>query len=175
MEIVGPGWYTFDQAFDRTLVRQIDTVHPSRPPSSRSTEMSVATEFAPVVRIPPQARGPRPPERLATVTTLYRPSPRSVAPPMRLTRRGVLVLAAAVAVLASALVTLAWLSAPSIAGGAPARPVADVVTVPPGGSLWSVATQLAPNRDPRAEIEQLKRLNHLDDEPLVPGQVLRTH
>src|SRR5579875_2021509 len=54
--------------------------------NTRESEMSAATEFAPVVYIPEQART-CPPDRLATVTPLYRPSERTVAPPVRLTRR----------------------------------------------------------------------------------------
>ena len=49
------------------------------------------------------------------------------------------------------------------------------VTVQPGDTLWSIATRLAPQRDPRAEVADLQQLNHLGGGPLVPGQVLRTH
>jgi hypothetical protein len=83
--------------------------------------MSVATEFAPDVYIPERARTACPPVRLATVTTLHRPDERTVAPPLRLTRRGVLVLCVAVAVLAVALVGFAWLSAPAATAGECAR------------------------------------------------------
>jgi hypothetical protein len=138
--------------------------------------MSAATEFAPVVYIPERARTRTSPECLASVTVLHRPEPDVVAAPLRLTRRGVLVLAAAVAVLSVALVGLAWLSAPSGAAGTAApHQVADTVTVQPGDTFWSIATKLAPQRDPRAEVADLQRLNHLSGAGLVPGQVLRTH
>lgn len=108
---------------------------------------------------------------------VLRPAPSAV--PLRLTRRGVMVLAAAVAVLAVALVGFAWLSAPSGAGAARVPAVAgDTVAVAPGDSLWSIATRVAPNTDPRDEVAVLQRLNHLDDAAgaqLVPGQVLRVH
>jgi Tfp pilus assembly protein FimV len=138
--------------------------------------MSAATEFAPVVYIPERARSCEAPQRLASVTTLHRPSDDPVAPPLHLTRRGVVVLAAAVGVLAAALIGLAWLSAPSGAAGSVAPPAAsDTLTVQSGDTLWSIATQLAPQRDPRAEVADLQQLNHLDGAALVPGQVLRTH
>jgi LysM repeat protein len=93
-----------------------------------------------------------------------------MAAPLRLTRRGVAVVAVAVAVLAIAVVALAARSArvPERAA-APAR-----VTVGPGDTLWSVATRVAPQTDPRAEVSLLQRLNHLAGSTVQPGQVLRT-
>jgi Tfp pilus assembly protein FimV len=156
----------------------------------KEAAMSVATEWEPIVDIPERARrtqrtaGPRPrplalqgPPRLASVTTLYRPPAVALVPRLRLTRRGVHVVAAAVAVLAIGLVLLARASVPagSAAGAsAPAR-MPDVVTVRAGDTLWSIASRLAPQRDPRAEIAELQRLNRLGSAALVPGQVLRTH
>lgn len=137
--------------------------------------MSAATEFAPVVYIPERARTSAPPEQLASVTTLYRPGAVVIAAPLRLTHRGVVVLSAAVAVVAAALIGLAWLSAPSSAAGSatPASPAA-AVTVQSGDTYWSIASRIAPQRDPRAEVADLQRLNHLSGAALVPGQVLRT-
>lgn len=132
--------------------------------------MSVATEFRPVVYIPPCARPVA--ERSATVTALHRPSDRSVAAPLRLTRRGVTALAAAVGLLAVALVALAWLSAPGAA--ASRSPVPVSVTVRSGDTLWSIASRVAPEHDPRGEVAELQRLNHLSGVALVPGQVLKT-
>lgn len=131
--------------------------------------MSVATEFAPAVYIPERARTLRPD---ATVHILYAPSPRTVAPPLRLTRRGALVLAALVATLAGALVVLAGLSAP---GGAHAAGTAPAtVTVRAGNTLWAIAGRVAPGTDPRAEVAVLQRLNHVSAAQLRPGQTLRT-
>ncbi len=152
--------------------------------------MSVALEFAPVVEIPAHARL-RAAQRsvlrdecraLATVTALPqlpRPSSLAVASPLRLTRRGVVALGAAAAVLSVALIGAAWLSAPNSAGGsahvsAPASAPATV-TVRAGDSLWAIAERLAPNLDPRAEVAALQKINHVDDgSALIPGQVLRT-
>jgi LysM repeat protein len=66
---------------------------------------------------------------------------------------------------------VAWLSAP--AAPVPATPPPRV-TVQSGDTLWSIATAVAPNRDPRDEVATLQRLNHLDGVSLSVGQVLRT-
>ena len=113
--------------------------------------------------------------RLATVTQLYVPRERSVAPPLRLTRRGVVVLAGLVGLIAAALIGIAWASAPSAAGnGAGAGLAAANVSVQQGDSLWSIAARVAPNTDPRVEVERLQSLNHLSGVTLQPGQLLRT-
>lgn len=141
--------------------------------------MSVATEFAPSVSIPARARSAAAsgaavdllPSRLATVTVLQPPLRREAVAPLRLTRRGVVVLAVAVVLLGLALIGLARLSAPQTAASSPAAP--RVVTVQAGDTLWSIATRVAPNTDPRAEVAQLQRRNHLTGVDLIPGQTLR--
>jgi LysM repeat protein len=142
----------------------------------KGVPMSVATDLVPVVYIPARARRPEPVG--ATVVALHRPSVRSVAAPVRLTRRGVGVLAAAVAAVAGALFWLAWLSAPasaSLSAGSPAGSPAPIsVQVHSGDTLWSIALRVAPHTDPRAEVAALQRLNHLSGADLAAGQVLRT-
>ncbi|WP_375491654.1 LysM peptidoglycan-binding domain-containing protein [uncultured Jatrophihabitans sp.] len=150
--------------------------------------MSAATEFAPTVRITgarSQALAlvpdsvplapPRParPDRLgASISVLHRPQSPAQAAPLRLTRRGVLVLAALVGALAMALLWAGASSARSdAAAGAPAR--VRAVTVVPGDTLWSIASRVAPGRDPRAEVAALQHRNHLSGADLVPGQQLR--
>ena len=113
------------------------------------------------------------PARLASVTTLHRLPEQALAPQLRLTRRGVRVVAAAVGVVAVGVVGLARASAPST--GAPHRTVPDTVTVHSGDTLWSIAGRVAPQRDPSAEVADLQQLNRLSGVALVPGQVLRTH
>lgn len=124
------------------------------------------------LRLVPAAEPCTPP---TPVRVLHAPAGRESAAPIRLTRRGVVVLSAALALVAAAVIGLAWLSAPPIAT-APARgPVADTVVVEAGDSLWSIAGRVAPTRDPREEVAVLQQLNQLDGAALVPGQVLRTH
>jgi LysM repeat protein len=164
--------------------------------------MSAATEYPPVVHIPAQARQSRPrlvvvagtaggvsdplpspsvrPLRVATIrpavvqARLTAPAGAASLPtPLRLTRRGMLVLG-----LLSVLITGALLGAASLSASAavrvPPASSASTVVVRQGDTLWSVATQVAPSRDPRAVVDELQRLNHLDSAALTPGQVLHT-
>jgi LysM repeat protein len=149
--------------------------------------MSAATEFtfAPRVAAAPQRRltavpaqpaPARAPERpVATVAELHRPRAAEHAAPLRLTRRGVVVVAALVSALGACLVWLAAASAttPASSGAAHAAQGAQVVTVAPGDTLWSIASRVAPGRDPRAEVAALQRRNHLAGVDLSPGQRLR--
>jgi hypothetical protein len=143
--------------------------------------MSVATELVPTVTIPDRARSHVPghlyrhpstdgPARLASVTVLRPPRAISGGAPLRLTRRGVAVLTLTVMLLGVALVGLARAAAPA-PSAPPAAPHA--VTVQPGDTLWSIASRVAPQRDPRAEVAALQQRNHLPGVDLVPGQVLR--
>jgi LysM repeat protein len=97
---------------------------------------------------------------------------KAAAAPVRLTRRGVVAVAFAVALVGGLLLLTAHLSA-----GSPApRPVVApgaAVTVQPGDTLWSIAGQVAPGRDPRRVVEQLRRSNHLHTVVLTPGQTLK--
>lgn len=132
--------------------------------------MSVATELVPTVYIPPRARPQERPRRLASVTVLHAPQELGEAPPLRLTRRGVAVLTGAVVALGALIVGLAALSAPH---SAPTQAPPAAVTVQVGDTLWSIATRVAPDRDPRAEVAALQQRNHLASVDLTPGQVLR--
>lgn len=165
--------------------------------------MSVAPEFPPEVYIPVQARprtatvlpfrprhgaGPagidsdslRQSARRSARTYPVRPAraavtigePIRAAAPLRLTRRGYVVLGVLAAVLTAGLLWLAHASAPSSAP-APAGAV-TAVTVRPGDTLWSIASRIAPQRDPRITVAALEQLNHLDSPIVAPGQVLRT-
>lgn len=143
-------------------------LHDYARPAPRLRLLAPATEPAAEPRRPGHA-GPR-----ADVVVLH--APRSIAPPLRLTRRGVAVLGLAVAAIAVALVWAAAASAPSggsaSAGTAGADAGAPSVTVRPGDTLWSIATRVAPSEDPRAEVDLLRRVNHLAGVSLLPGQVL---
>ena len=91
--------------------------------------------------------------------------------PMRLTRRGPVVLV---------LLALAFVVAlGSIAGRArAARPVVEpayqVIVVAPGQTLWGIASEIAsPDEDVRDVVAQLASLNELDSVALIAGEELR--
>ena len=106
----------------------------------------------------------------ASVIRLFGPDDRTTAPLLRLTRRGVVVLALAMALLAGLVVLVAAWSAPT----PPQATAPSRVTVQPGDTLWDIAGRVAPQADPRAEVATLQRLNGLGDSTVRPGQVLRT-
>lgn len=86
----------------------------------------------------------------------------------RLTRRGQLCLIVILAVLMFAAFSIGRVT--SGAAG-PARPPRSVV-VGGGETLWSLATHLAPNTDPRVTVSRLEALNHLDGALVEQGQTL---
>jgi LysM repeat protein len=49
----------------------------------------------------------------------------------------------------------------------------NFVTVEPGDTLWSVALRVAPDRDPRAVVEDVIAINRLSDNTIHVGEVLR--
>jgi hypothetical protein len=94
---------------------------------------------------------------------------------LRLTQRGVKVLVGLAVLAGCAVGGMAWSSAPSSAAAPTVPTVPASITVQSGDTLWSVASAVAPTRDPRAEVDTLSRLNHLaDGVTLTPGEVLRT-
>lgn len=114
-------------------------------------------------------RRPSAPVGLAEVH-LLRP-PAETAAGSHLTRRGIAVLALAVAGAALALVWFAVRSVPPAAQSGTPGPA--VVTVHAGDTLWGIAGRVAPDVDPRAEVATLQRLNGLGGVALEPGQRLR--
>lgn len=95
----------------------------------------------------------------------------AAASPVRLTRRGRLVVVLAVAVLAF-LAAAAFGRATSQAGTDAARPATRAVTVQLGDTLWGIAVDVAPQTDPRATIERLRELNDLGTDVVQAGQQL---
>jgi hypothetical protein len=93
--------------------------------------------------------------------------------PLRLTRRGRLVLLAALLVLLTGfvgLVAVPGLAASASGGGAAA--LAPAVVVQPGDTLWSIAQRHAPGQDPFDVVDEIRRLNRITDYTVHPGQRL---
>ncbi|CAJ64334.1 MULTISPECIES: LysM peptidoglycan-binding domain-containing protein [Frankia] len=89
-------------------------------------------------------------------------------PPLRLTRRGRVVVVAVVA-LALAAVLVGVLPRASIAwSGEPPR--GHLVLA--GETLWEIAVALDPDADTRVVVDRLMRINHLPSVELTPGQFL---
>lgn len=140
--------------------------------------MALATALPPVVApTREQAAPPRQRARRAAQPRRVRLGPAGVGPhvpvdpaPARLTRRGVVAcwLAGLVAVglIAFGLTQAFQPVAPAVVG-------AKTVTVLPGQSLWSVATQVNPDVDPRVSIGAIRQANGLGSTSIVqPGSQL---
>jgi hypothetical protein len=91
--------------------------------------------------------------------------------PVRLTRRGRLVLLAGLVVLLFAAFSLGRVGAEGTTSSVPAAQL-ETTTVQPGETLWGVAKRLAPGQDPRPVVEQIRRINALPDAGLRAGQQL---
>jgi hypothetical protein len=98
-------------------------------------------------------------------------------PPLRLTRRGRVVLIGIPLILLVALLFLlaGFLNAPAKAADSASdlaltRTVS--VTVQSGESLWGIAAEVAPERDPRDVIADIVQLNNLNAGTVLPGQQL---
>jgi nucleoid-associated protein YgaU len=96
--------------------------------------------------------------------------------PLRLTRRGRVVVAVAAALVLAALSLVIAGSAQAtnhpVPSGAAQRTVAQVI-VRPGQSLWSVAENADPGADTRVVIQQIVELNGLTADTVFAGQHLR--
>jgi LysM repeat protein len=89
-------------------------------------------------------------------------------PPVRLTRRGRVVLFCLLLAVAGTLITL--VSAPGQAADPPGP--APVLIVQPGDTLWDIATRHGGPHRRDATIEEIRRLNHLDGYSVDAGQRL---
>lgn len=74
---------------------------------------------------------------------------------------------------AAALVVLAFFTAPAMASsGGPEVTKTVQVSVAAGESLWGLAQEFAPERDPRDVMEDIMELNNLTDPRLTLGDQL---
>ena len=125
---------------------------------------------------PPHGLAPRP--RLAPDQAARNQAARDQAArvPLRLTRRGRVVVAVAAALLLAVLSLVIAASAQATSHPAPSgaaqRNLAQV-TVRPGQSLWSVAENADPNADTRVVVQQIIELNGLTGNLVFAGQRLR--
>jgi LysM domain len=101
--------------------------------------------------------------------------PDAAAPPLRLTRRGRIVIAVAAALLVTVISLLAAGVAQATSHG-PAPRAARLnllqVVVRPGQTLWSVAESADPDQDTRVIVRQIIDLNSLNGATVSAGQQL---
>ncbi len=92
------------------------------------------------------------------------------APPLRLTRRGWIVVATLMGMLASMIViaVVALAAPPGEAAGKGRQ-----TTVRQGDTLWSIAVREVPGRDPYEVIDEIRRINGIGDYTIRPGDDLR--
>ena len=95
---------------------------------------------------------------------------------LRITRRGRIVLGLLLAILVAAVIAISILAGTTAALASTENsdvPVAfTTVVAMPGDSLWSVATRVAPEADPRDVIAEIQRLNQFQSSDLIVGQEL---
>jgi len=156
------------------------------PPAAAPPAVAPPVTLAPVVA-PPQAPAP-----VAVPPAALRPAaaPRPAAPPrptrrmpaaqpttspLRLTRRGRVVVAGLAVLLVAALSLLVAGAAQATSHAAPlsaARHDLAHVAVGPGQSLWSVAESADPDADTRLVIQQIVELNALHGDAVFAGERL---
>lgn len=104
---------------------------------------------------------------------------RAASAPVRLTRRGRIVVGVLITMVVAAMTALIWLAVAGQAEAAsrvrPGGPVGHSmrrVVVRPGQTLWSIATKTDPAADPRAVIQEIVDDNALAGTSVQAGQVL---
>jgi hypothetical protein len=112
-------------------------------------------------------------DRHRDAVAIIAPGPLAQERSMRLTARGRLVVALAAVAVALGIAVGAWFGAAGADSAPAATPIPAQVVVHDGDTLWSIASAVAPGRDPRATVERLRRINGLGSADLAAGQVLR--
>ncbi|HET9897065.1 MAG TPA: LysM peptidoglycan-binding domain-containing protein [Streptosporangiaceae bacterium] len=99
--------------------------------------------------------------------------------PIRLTRRGRIVVGTLIGIGVAAVAGLIWFAvagqaqaSSQLGPGAPAGNSVLRVVVKPGETLWEIAAQADPAADPRAVISQIEEFNALSGTTIMAGQVL---
>jgi hypothetical protein len=127
------------------------------------------------------SRGSRPQlqslQQLLSRTDERQPERPAPLPPLRLTRRGRIVLIGIpLVLLAALLLSLAgFFNSPAKASDSAAELQATsavTVTVQPGESLWGIAAAVVPDRDARDVVADIVQLNNLSAGAVFPGQQL---
>jgi LysM domain len=111
----------------------------------------------------------------ASVSRQSDEAPAAAPTRLRLTRRGRIVfttLGAVPLVVWAVIAVLGSGGAAADAGSELGARTFEYITVHQGDSLWAIAESIAPHGDPREVIDEIIRLNGLDDAMVEPGQRL---
>ena len=156
--------------------RQADAVQPQAAPAP--AQIDTPAPIAPALGSPALGSPALGSPALGSVTPSGRPTAARPGP-IRLTRRGRIVVGTLIGIGVAAVAGLIWFA---VAGQAQAssqlRPEAPAgnsvlrVVVKPGETLWGIAAQADPAADPRAVISQIQELNALSGSTIMVGQVL---
>lgn len=102
--------------------------------------------------------------------SIQAPGIRTASTRLRITQRGRRVLLALAATpLAAGIAFSALGGGSALASGEPTAVSFETVTVLPGDTLWSIATETAPGVDPRTVIDDIQRLNNLNSAAIQVG------
>jgi hypothetical protein len=115
-------------------------------------------------------KGSPPPASDRVARSATRPASRPASGPVRLTRRGRVVVVVALA-LAAAGVLVPFAATAGVAADEELGP-APVTVVRPGDTLWLIANRAAPRRSPIETVDEIRRLNHLHGYVILAGQQL---
>jgi LysM repeat protein len=147
---------------------------PARPLSAAPAPAPVPALARPRPTRPLPALAPARVAPTGLVSARPAPAGESATSPLRLTRRGRVVIAVMAALLVAVVSLIAASAAQATSHSAPrlgARNLARVV-VRPGQSLWSVAESADPGADTRLVIQQILELNALTGDTVFAGQSL---
>jgi Tfp pilus assembly protein FimV len=133
-------------------------------PQSRLREVPCARATAPRPGLSSRSAGPARPAVMA------RPASPAAAPPLRLTRRGRLLITTLL--FAVGLAVTLFSGAVSLAGTHAQQVPVRYVTVAPGDTLWSIAGEAAPGADRRDTVHRIVELNALAGHELTVGQLV---
>lgn len=160
---------------DARIRPEITALRSRTPYPKRRTSASVPGAAAP-------AHASETPRHLRAVVTTPPVATARVATgrtPIRLTKRGRIVVGTLIVIGAAAAVSLIWLALASqaqassqVKQGVPVGRSLLRVVVRPGQTLWGIAGVADPGADPRAVIPQIMELNSLRGSTIKVGQVL---
>ena len=163
----------------RTPLRLVATDGRVVPPAQGEPVRTNAEGPAALPAPPQPAAAPRQAATSPAAPAGERSAARSPAhPPVRLTRRGRLVVTGMAVVLAAAVsVGLAGAAQALGHSGTQARSgtagaAITKVEVRPGQSLWTLAETYDPNADTRQVIQEIQQLNSMSTDQVQPGQIL---